>query len=116
MASTMGSILDSRSERSRPRRWLSGCASVSRPTTGSVRPPPASGEADARRGQVRLFGASIADARQFSHVPTQPDVNRWALTRALELANKYPVSFSELVEKYCHPTALTDAMRLPGSF
>lgn len=42
----------------------------------------------------------------------QPVTGDGALTRAVNIANKAPVSFSALVEKYCHSTALSDAARL----
>lgn len=65
----------------------------------------------ARAGAViRLLRRS--EARPPEDVQVQPGSWDRALTRAAELANKNPVSFSELVEKYCHSTALSDAVRL----
>jgi hypothetical protein len=48
-------------------------------------------------------------ARWPEDVREQPVTEDGALTRAVGIANKNAVSFSAVVEKYCHTTALSDA-------
>jgi hypothetical protein len=66
----------------------------------------------ARAGAVVCPLARRSEARRPEDVRPRPGSGDGVLTRAAELANKNPVSFSALVEKYCHSTALSDAVRL----